>query len=505
MVERSRWPGRAVGSLITVAVVAEVLRVHGGVAGSELASSWQLVDLPDLRHHLVGSIWYLHTQPPLHNVVVGAVVAWSPFPAAGTLFGLYALCLLGLALVLHELLVRWGLPSLPAGVVAGFAVANPSLLHTITIASYEVPLAFGLASLVLLVDRHLRAPGRWSFVAVAAAATALTMTRSLFHPIWLVAVLVLVAVVRPVPFRALALGALIPVVVVGGWMVKNEVLFQTATLSSWDGFNLQRGVTNPMTRAQVERAVRRGQVSSLALVRPWQSLDAYQRWVGSCRPHHHQPAVSTATKRVGTVEIANFDDECYLPLYAQARHDALALVRRHPGTYLARRIPALALSHDVLPLGQDPPGSTFLGERRASTSWMDRVYGTLLARQTLRIGTGSWDQSLVGTDLVVTLGWTLVAFTVAMVGRTGLAAVRLLRRRGAPAAAREVVWVVAGGTFAFVVFGGDLVELGENGRFRTMVDPLVLVLLVSEAWALASRGRGRLLGPRERGAADGDA
>ena len=37
---------------------------------------------------------------------------------------------------------------------------------------------------------------------------------------------------------------------------------------------------------------------------------------------------------------------------------------------------------------------------------------------------------------------------------------------------------MAGGTVAFVVLGGDLVELGENGRFRAMLDPLVVVLVM---------------------------
>jgi hypothetical protein len=39
------------------------------------------------------------------------------------------------------------------------------------------------------------------------------------------------------------------------------------------------------------------------------------------------------------------------------------------------------------------------------------------------------------------------------------------------------VWSIAGITLVFVVVGGDLVEFGENGRFRTMVDPLVFGLL----------------------------
>ena len=101
-----------------------------------------------------------------------------------------------------------------------------------------------------------------------------------------------------------------------------------------------------------------------------------------------------------------------------------------------------------------------------------------------------------GTRRLVRVAWTLVALTVIVAARTLVAAsrtVRMLLRRQ-PWPGDEVVWLVAGGTVLFAVVGGDLVELGENGRFRSMLYPLLFLLaaraVVESAAAVRARRRG---------------
>src|SRR4051794_26388242 len=98
--------------------MVEVARVGAGVSGAELAGSWQLLDRHILEGDLLRGLWYLHTQPPLHNLVVGVALV-SPFPAEGTLFVLYGACLVGLGLLVHDLARRWGAPGPVAVVLAG--------------------------------------------------------------------------------------------------------------------------------------------------------------------------------------------------------------------------------------------------------------------------------------------------------------------------------------------------------------------------------------------------
>ncbi len=195
--------------------------------------------------------------------------------------------------------------------------------------------------------------------------------------------------------------------------------------------------------------------------------------------------------------VPNFNHECFLPLYDESSANAWAMIRREPARYLATRVPALALSFAVATVGDDDAAPTFFGATPPRRSWMDRVYEPLLLVQTRPIGMADWNIPLFGERLAVRLSWTLVALFAVVATRTVVAVVRtgraLVARRAWPG--DEVVWLVAGGTVLFAILGGDLVELGENGRFRAMLDPLLIVLSARAVVEVTTAVRAR----RERG------
>ena len=63
------------------------------------------------------------------------------------------------------------------------------------------------------------------------------LTRSLYHPIWLVVVVgaTLVVARRHLDRRQVAAAIAVPLVLIGGWMLKNQALYGRPTLSSWVG------------------------------------------------------------------------------------------------------------------------------------------------------------------------------------------------------------------------------------------------------------------------------
>ena len=73
--------------------------------------------------------------------------------------------------------------------------------------------------------------------------------------------------------------------------------------------------------------------------------------------------MAAPTKETGRITVPNFNAECYQPLYDQAQSDAIALIRRDPGRYLATRLPALALSFGYSALGTDDPPLSLMGDR----------------------------------------------------------------------------------------------------------------------------------------------
>jgi hypothetical protein len=465
------WIGRllVLASVATAAVT--LVATHNGVDRGALDSAWQIIDPEVLADDPLGSVWYLHVQPPLYNVLVG-VIAWLDLPPAGALYAVFVASLLGTGLLLHGLLVRWGIGPIVSGVIVGFALLNPSLLSTMTIASYEVPVALLLVASLWAMQRHLDEPGTGWLLATSALVTLTALTRSLLNPLWVALVLVLVLVARPVSRRQALAALAIPLVAIGGWMLKNQVLFGTPTTSSWLGFNMQRGIVAPLDAEMVRDDVRSGEVSDLALIPPWGLLDDYDEWLDGCEPAHDHPAVSDPRKPDHrNIPIANFNHECYLPLYSQAQEDAVTLARRHPGRYLHDRVAALAMSYRVAKLDAE------------EDTWLDSAYETLLWPVTVTIDMDDWNLPLfVWVDenrLPVTASITLMGLSVFVAVRGLVALWRLARigwRQRAKWPAFEFVWLVVSFTTAVIILGGDLVEFGENGRFRSTLDPLLVAL-----------------------------
>jgi hypothetical protein len=236
---------------------------------------------------------------------------------------------------------------------------------------------------------------------------------------------------------------------------------------------MQRGIVAPMDRDLVAADVRDGKVSDLALEYPWNAVDYYDRWTDGCEPVHDHPAVSREQKLpFHGLPVPNYNNECYLPAYAQAQEDAVTLVRRHPGRYLHDRLAALAMSYRFAEVGS--PGED---------TWLDNAYEPLLGKRRVVVDISDWNISLLTADrspIPLNISLTLAALTAFVLVRGGIVSLIRLGRRGWRRRhewpAQEVVWLVVAWTTAVVILGGDLIEFGENGRFRSTLDPLLVAL-----------------------------
>lgn len=496
---RDRQIGFAVTGVIMVAVCAELVRAGVSITRVDLASSWQLIDLPVLERDPFGSVWYLHTQPPLHNLLIGSILRWSPVPPLGLIFVLYLASLVGAALLFTDVLSKWNVRPWVAGLISGLCFANPNLLSTIGIASYEVPVAFLMMAVLWWFQRYLQQPGWGPLIGLSATLGVLVMTRSLFHPAFALAVVALAVIARRATWRQIGAGLAIPLVLAGGWMLKNQVVFSTPTMSSWFGFNLQRGVTATLPRTDVERAVADGRVSPLALEYPWLSLSEYGSQAG-CTPRHGHPAVASPWKRqVSAFRYPNLNDECYLPLYADSQANAETLVRDDPGAYLASRRQVLMSSFAVSDVGAGGGRIMGTGKLAPHRTWMDRTLGRLLLPVTTHVRIAGWNLPLYkGVDsLAIRVSPVLALLAVGVALRALVAGVRLARSgwrdRATSWSTDELLWLLAGGYLLVVVVVADLLEFGENGRFRSSMDPILVGLpLAALARIVAAHGDRRV-------------
>ena len=478
----------AVWSVVYLAVAVSGQRFDTGY----LDYGWQLIPWNVLADDPLRSVWYLHIQPPVWNLVLGLAGWASPFGDRITVQAIMFVIGVAGAVLAARLGGRLGLGSRAATVVALVATANPEVLKGAFEPNYELAVGTLVMATVLMTFRVLEARSVeviarraiWLSVVV----TSLVMTRSLYHPVIIVAVLLLALwpmrrfFDRRTGVRLLGAVLVVPLVAVGGWMAKNQALFGTPTLSSWFGMNLQRAVIPVLDADDLEAMRAEGKVSEIAMIGPFGRYDLYADAVEPCVPGHHHPALDEPA-RVTDDYSPNFNYECYLPLYEQAGRDARAVMFEHPEVWLEGRLWSLRNTFAVS-MNPSKSGSPVL-------RLLDDVYS--VARLDYRgvLSTTGWGTPVYGvleapTDFSITTVLLYVALSVLTV--RALLPRRWRRRRSA----RDVAIAMAGLFAIFTVVVGAVGELGEQSRFRTAVDPLVTTTVVALAWLAITERRRRV-------------
>ena len=467
-----------------------------GVAFSTayLGFGWQLTPWDVLSNDPLRSAWNLHVQPPLWNLVLG-VPAWlSPWSDAITLqivMAVIGLATVALAARLAEIL---GAGRRAAWIIAVAATWHPEVLKGAFEPNYELGVAALLLGVLVALASALKAgttsnPARrigW----LAAVLTVLVMTRSLYHPLF--AAIVLVAILwrfRAVLVRKqVLLIVLVPVFIVGGWIVKNQIMFGTPNLSSWFGMNLQRAVIPVLDRDDLESMYERGDVSDIAMVGPFGAYDLYAPYVEPCEPEHSFRSLSEPTRRTDATS-PNFNYECYIPVFERAGRDAWAVIREHPGAWWEGRMWSLRTTIAVATL---PSESDSVVMRV-----LDDVYSVVRLDYRGVLSTEGWGTPIYGSlaapaDFSVTLALAYIG-----IGLWGLGLlVRWLRRRRLG----EIDLVNLTGSFivVFTVLVGAVAELGEQSRFRTVLDPIATVMIATAVIRLvAARRQSQAIAPGE--------
>ena len=473
--------------LLVLVVAFVTSRVGAHLAGvrfdaEPLQYATQLVDPDLLQDRLVESTWYLHSQPPLYNLVVGSVLRWSPLPDATSLHLLYLAVGLALLIGLYALGRELGVPRWGATAIAVVIGCGPPAVLYESWLSYEHPVACLLVWQTVAVARWVRNGHVQALVAVAGLGAAATLSRSLMHPIWLVAVVALALVLRrPERWRPALVAAGLPLLLVAGVMGKNQVVFGSPELSSWFGFNVHKVAVGGLPVETQEALRAEGVLDAPLAAEP-------------CEPEHPDvPVLAEELERGprGEAGIGNANWECLRAWYAQLADDAAAAARAEPGL-VARSVAGSA----ELFAGPSTFYFSLYGNRnqidRLDTAYRRTVLGDVAWDPPVAVPAG-WATVASAPDQRLHLSLTLVAATLADLAGAAVVLVRWRRRRPGPGRAT----VLAGGlTIGFVTLTAIVFEHGENHRIRYVTEPLTLalaagatVVVLGRWWRQRSNGR----------------
>ena len=478
--------------LIIVAVFL-AFRVVGWAVGvqfdaSHLGSNWQFMDVELLRAAPFRTVWFMHAQPPLFNLLIagglqvgdgfGVLMAWV-FGAVslGGILGLYGLS----RAVLGSRVVALGL--------ALWFCVSPDVLLFSELLNYDslVPwfLCMGMFGLWagLAWDRV-----GWLMAGFAMLAGAV-LVRSMMHPAWLALVAGLVFVLSGFRWRVLA-GAAPALGVVGALLAKNLVLFGFLGLSSWGPLNLV-GVTVERLPPELREAmIADGRLSKLSGLYSFPYIEELLPLLPPIAKTG-EPVLDNLNKANG---LPNYNHMAMLVASKLRMPDAVAALKADPLNYA--RVLAISFYHFERPSNEFRDALVNRALIYPWARWVNAVVGLQPAAWTEAVydreAPGpAWRRVSVGSVLV------LLGFLVA-VGVGGIRVARVVCARGqAPAEMTALAVVLFTGLF--VVCVSSALDVTENHRARFTVAPL---LTLGAVWLVTNSRRRAEAGESLSGSVD---
>jgi hypothetical protein len=418
---------------------------------------YQFIDPELLKHRLLESLWYLHSQPPLFNLFTG--LSYQVFSPQSKIYQLLFLALgLFFGLALYWLGIRLGLRQWVSAVLAAWFMVSPATVLYENLYFYTCVVAFLLVLSALALSKFLESSSIWWGLGFAILLACLCLTWAIFHLLWMVLAIALAAVFYR-DRRRLVLVSLVPILIVAGWYAKNGLLFGNFGASSWVGMNLSH-VTflSPLTPQSA-----RDELVQQGLLTPYQVTDAFRpiNNYDDLLPVPPPRGIPVLDERLKSTDAINYNHPFYIALSNRMAGEAVNFIKAHPGLYLASVKQGLSIyfhsSSDYLLFKERP---TLKLE-----SWWDRIfYG--------QMQTYNGDFKNRWKDNPAYVGWLLViAYGAALLYGFKI----VFTRDHYPP---EIKGVVAFMIFTILYFTvmANFLDLGENNRFRFALDPLVLVL-----------------------------
>ncbi len=457
-----------------------------------LENFWQYLDVKWLMTNLLESCYYLHSQPPTFNLFLGSILKLEHDPSVYfhiiyLIFGfilyysLYQICRYlqvssGFSIVFTTLFI-----------ISPQAILYENWLFY----TYPVTSLLTLAAL-FLCKFYSTQKSYWGFLFFFDIALICTI-RSAFHLVYYLLIAGIVLIFAPYKRKTLLIS-LLPGIAIICFYLKNLMLFSFFGVSSWMGMNLWGLGGNYITPQESQPLIASHQVSPLVAIPPFLPLEEYPRQFHSLKlQYQNVPALSTPYKVNGN---ANYNHYAYMTLSKTYLKDFFFILRKFPDKYLRSQFLAWIIYlqptyHNGLLQNNANHLRAFISLHDSIYNWrvdMTPVYYFLFhnyidSRKSPSFQIFGWKifQSparylflspgmnlslqvpglmLAGLPLCVLFGLVLI--------------LQQKKRRNDFAGVLSFIC----GTIVYVTCIGNFFELGENNRFRFLLEPFYLILFL---------------------------
>lgn len=452
--------GLIFGSYLLVFVAYYAL----GVTFYTVTFTWysHFIDPVLLRNDLARSLFYLHSQPPLFNLLLG--IGLKLFPRSYFAFydfinHAFGLLLYGsLFVLMRQLGVRFWL----AYVVATLFAASPSFVLYENYLFYTQIVTAVLCLSAVVLNRFVRqrrnSDGLLFFFLVAG----LCGTWTLFHLVFFLFVIVGVVLLSRIPARKVLGLALVPLLLVTSLYVKNKILFGEFTATTWTGMNEIVGVEEAIPADLENQLVQEKLLSPFVFGIPFKPLSEIRKEWPAPVIRSSIPVLDEEVKSTGA---PNFNNLAYIAVSKQCAADSAFIIKTYPDQYIKRVVRACGIYFS--------PSDEFwfLGSHNLARSEVPRGFYWKL--------TGAW-KGYQGQHYIHHVCWLLVIAFPVVLGYAGWMAFRL-NKKGDAAAVMALAYPLC--AIVYVMAACTTYNMIECNRIRYTTDALFMALAAFAAEA----------------------
>ena len=477
---RSYWPFWLISVLHVVVALSYKWGVGLSITAHPLPGNqreywdrfWQALPIESLRTDLVGSIWNLHSQPPMQNLY-GGVLAKLFYPNHLEWMHYINIAIGGCIPAMVGVIVWRITRNKAGGLLAALIYAlNPSLLLYEAYPLYTLPTAFLVTASIFCLAMfcpNRRVGWLYGFVVIV---NLLILTGSAYHlAILAAAVPFAVMLADAKRLRVLAISLLVSGVSVG-WYTRNYVKFGFFGSSSCTGQELWRIAGNDYPPDRKAELLQRGVIEPAAAeVHPFTAPSFYRQY---------------GFNETSDIDVLNNDDFNNINIIAISRaygRSAVGVIRDDPKTWF-RNVVRAYRAFCV-------PSSQYLqvSDNAAKMSGHEWVYSRVLQGQWLCEYLAGETDATEGEDifrslLFFVLPLMVLGYLLSTVRRCKLrpGAWRQMISRD-PAAAMAMFLIVYSATVCCMA------EFGENMRSKFLVESLLWSVALGLAVRLVQRRR----------------
>lgn len=444
-------------------IVSRILYDRAGIQfeGDIYQGAWHFIDPHLMLTDLWRSVYYLHSQPPLLNLTIGVIFQAFPNDYQEVFHILYYGIGLLFASGIYFLAIQLRLPHWLSAVLTAWFMISPAAIFYEHLLAYGYPIVALLTWSAVFLHRFAETRRtRWGapfFFCLAAIA----LLWGFFHIVWVLGSLLATLVLIP-ERKKVILAAFLPFLIVAGWYAKNFFQVGQFTASTWAGMNLSKIATFRTPEKERKVLVKSGKLSELALIPPFRNPQVYLKFL----PETPLTGIPILDEPETLQHTRNHHHLVYAEASQIYLRDALRVIFSMPEYYLRSIVQAVYIYFHAAS-DFDP----VIGNRNRVWEfdlWWNRVFH------------GQWqgDETSIDRNSAMSaehVGWWIVAgFFFVTVG----CAQFLWKNRRRLAEPQNLLVLFLLYNILFVTLVGNTLDIGENNRFRYVIDPFLLLFPV---------------------------